>query len=103
MMFGPHKKDLTPLSRHGAIHKVAGKGHAPFKPTHAPGNYLKTSPAMQAPMAAHANPMPPAPPTMGASVPPPPMAGPSMAPPPPAPMMNPAQDDTGGQGPSGGI
>ncbi len=99
MAFGPMKKDLTPLGRHGAVHKVAGKGHMPFKPTHAPGNYMKTSPAAQAPMAAHANPLPPPPaPPMA-----PPMAGPPMAPPPPPPMMNPAQDDAGGQGPSGGV
>ena len=102
MMFGPKKSDLTPLGRHGAVHKVAGKGHKPFKPTHAPGNYLKTSPAAQAPMAAHANPMPP-PPAMGPPPGAPPMAGPPMAPPSPPPMMNPAQDDAGGQGPSGGI
>lgn len=103
MAFGPHKKDLTPLGRHGAVHKVAGKGHMPFKPTHSPGNYLKQHAAAQAPMAAHANPMPPSPPPMGAGVPSPPMAGPPMMSPPPPPMMNPAQDDAGGQGPSGGI
>ncbi len=94
-MFGPNKKDLTPLGRHGAVHKVAGKGHAPF---HAPprppgGGYAKTAPAMQAPMAAHANPLPP----------PNPAAGPI----PSAPMMNPAQsggpDDTSLASQSAGI
>lgn len=75
-MFGPQKKHLTPLGRHGAVHKVAGKGHAPF---HAPAalgnNYTKSAPAMQAPMAAHANPLPPAPPPAAPMAPP--MAAPS--------------------------
>lgn len=96
-MFGPHKKDLTPLGRHGAVHKVAGKGHAPFIGGANPmGGYAKTQAAAQAPMAAHANPLPPAAPPMAAP------AAPAMTAPPPAPMVNPAQDD-GGMGPSGGI
>lgn len=92
-MFGPKKKDLTPLGRHGAVHKVAGKGHAPFHGTANPmGGYAKTAPAAQAPMAAHANPLPPAP-----SPAPAPAMAPPMAMPP-----SPAQDDMG-SGPTGGI
>lgn len=88
-MFGPKKKDLTPLGRHGAVHKVAGKGHAPFHGTANPmGGYAKTAPAAQAPMALHANPAPPAP-------------APAMAPPMAMPP-SPAQDDMG-SGPTGGI
>lgn len=91
-MFGPAKKHLTPLGRHGAVHKVAGKGHAPFQSSGGPGNdYTKTAPAMQAPMAAHANPLPPAPPP--APMPAPPMAAPAA----------PSPDDTSLASQSAGI
>lgn len=80
MSFGPFKKDLTPLSKGGAIHKHAGKGHAPFQaPPPGPGGRNDFSKP----------PMPAAP------------AAPAVSPMPAAPMMNPAQ--SGGPGQLGGI
>ena len=70
-MLGPHKKDLTPLSKGGQVHVHRGKGARPFPPQPKPGpltaaapglnNYAKTTPLPTPPPAAPAAPMGPAP------------------------------------------
>lgn len=95
MSFGPFKKDLTPLSKGGSVHKHAGKGHSPFQAS-PPGPGGRNDFSKPAPTPA---------PMAGAGG-----AGAGMGPPiPPAPMMNPAQSGPpiggggGGPGRLGGI